>query len=156
MDLKATSSMLQLLPLDSTRRWLCFCRHHLPSQWRRHRDPSPAVLTPRCRRRMVQKPSQTGPLPTSRVSLVAGFVSCHCVRCSTAFSMFVMIVDWCKGERTTVEGTPGMARALIIWAEKWQNSKPKKKTNFEITTKEKQVGKNKRKSVHNSRCVITC
>lgn len=145
MDLKATSSMLQLLPLDNTRRWLYFCTHHLPSDGDTE-TPSPAVLNPALPPKDGAKPSQTGLLPTFCVSLVAGFMSCHCVRCSTAFSMFFMIVDWCKREKTTVEGLRAWpVFDHLSWDEKWQNSKPKKKKKKLMKTKEKQVGKTREK-----------
>lgn len=132
MDLKATtSSMLQLLLLDNTRRWLYFCTHHLPSDGDTE-TPSPAVLTPRRRRRMVQNlPRQVSYRPFVFL-LLLGSMSCHCVHCSTAFSMFFMIVDWCKGRKQQWKDSGHTARdwlfELRMRSDRILNLKNKNKT----------------------------
>lgn len=118
MDSEATCYMLQLLLLDKTTRYLYFLRTTFPLPPAIPGDgdtksPSPAVLTPRCRRRMVQNlPNQvfTHPFNFYFTFLVAGFTSCHCVHPSTAFFFLWSWID-ARGEKNGGE-TSCMARAL--------------------------------------------
>lgn len=144
MDLKATSSMLQLLPLDNTRRWLYFCTHHLPVTVTPRPLPQ-QCWTPRCRRRMVQNlPRQVFYRPFVFLLLLG---SCLVTVFVVPLLFLCFLWPWIdvRGRKQQWRDS-GHGPCLIIWAEMRSDRilNLKKKKNL-MKTKEKQVGKTREK-----------